>query len=220
MVRGAVCHHYLSLSFVLRLTYSYKQFISKVEEIASAIFFADQDLGRKNVNDMTDTAPEPHAEMASEPDHTRFVDHYLAFLLAQASSRISREFHRDVEAAGLSVTEWRVLASLEGSEGESIGVLSQLTLTKQPTLSKVVQRMEADGIVDRTRVRSDRRQTVVRITPKGHLLTESLRTRAINHQARLLEPFGQENAEMLISMLRDLLALHPASGPIDEEADS
>lgn len=77
----------------------------------------------------------------SEPaEMGRFVDHYLAFLLAQASSRISREFHREVEAAGLSVTEWRVLASLEGSEGESIGTLSQLTLTKQPTLSKEIGR--------------------------------------------------------------------------------
>ncbi|MDD2874024.1 MAG: MarR family winged helix-turn-helix transcriptional regulator [Azoarcus sp.] len=166
---------------------------------------------------MTDKTPEPHAELPSADDHLRFVDRYLAFLLAQASSRISREFHRDAEAAGLSVTEWRVLASLEGSDGESIGVLSQLTLTKQPTLSKVVKRMEADGIVARTRVRSDRRQTVVRITPKGHLLTDALRKRAIDHQARVLEPFGQAKAEMLISMLRDLLALHPASPPADDE---
>lgn len=139
----------------------------------------------------------------------RFVDGYLAYLLAQASSRISREFHREAEAAGLSVTEWRVLASLEGSDGESIGVLSQLTLTKQPTLSRVVQRMEAGGLVSRSRVSSDRRQTVVRITARGHDLTEQLRVRAIRHQEAILEPFGQANAQMLISMLRTLLSLHP-----------
>ena len=64
-------------------------------------------------------------------------------LLAQASQRISAEFHLQVRAAGLSVTEWRVLASLEGSAGETIGTLAVLAITKQPTLSKVVQRMEA-----------------------------------------------------------------------------
>ena len=48
----------------------------------------------------------------------RFVDGYLAYLLAQASQRISAEFHLQVRAAGLSVTEWRVLASLEGSAGD------------------------------------------------------------------------------------------------------
>ena len=54
----------------------------------------------------------------------RFVDDYLAYLLAQASQRISAEFHQQVKAAGLSVTEWRVLASLEGSAGETIGDLA------------------------------------------------------------------------------------------------
>ncbi len=62
----------------------------------------------------------------------RFVDGYLAYLLAQASQRISAEFHLQVKAAGLSVTEWRVLASLQGSAGETIGTLAVLAITKQP----------------------------------------------------------------------------------------
>lgn len=148
--------------------------------------------------------------------HPRFIDGYLAYLLAQASSRISREFHREVTAAGLSVTEWRVLASLAGSDGESISALSQLALTKQPTLSKVVQRMEADGLVERTRVRSDRRQTVVRTTSKGRSLAAMLCERALRHQQAVLGPFGADNARMLLAMLRELLALHPPSPPDDE----
>lgn len=167
---------------------------------------------------MNESVPAREADDAELADPCRFVDNYLPYLLAQASSRVSREFHREVEAAGLSVTEWRVLASLEGSDGESIGVLSQLTLTKQPTLSKVVLRMEANDIVARTRVRSDRRQTVVRITRKGHRLTETLRGRALDHQRRILEPFGPDNAESLISMLRALLALHPPEAASDEES--
>lgn len=166
---------------------------------------------------MNESVPAREADDAELADPGRFVDNYLPYLLAQASSRVSREFHREVEAAGLSVTEWRVLASLEGSDGESIGVLSQLTLTKQPTLSKLVLRMEANGIVTRTRVRSDRRQTVVRITREGHRLTETLRARALDHQQRILAPFGPDNAEKLISMLRALLALHPPGAVMDED---
>ncbi|MBR0565328.1 winged helix-turn-helix transcriptional regulator [Azoarcus sp. L1K30] len=158
--------------------------------------------------------------LQTNADPQRFVEDYLAFLLAQASSRISREFHHEVEAAGVSVTEWRVLASLDGSAGESIGALSQLTLTKQPTLSKVVQRMEAEGIVSRTRVRSDRRQTVVKITPKGQRLTDTLRQRAIEHQTRVLAPFGQDNADMLIAMLKELLALHPPGGSVEYDSSA
>ena len=151
----------------------------------------------------------------AQPSPGRFVDDYLAFLLAQASGRISREFHREVAAAHLSVTEWRVLACLAGSNGESIGALSELALTKQPTLSKVVQRMEADGLVERTAAPADRRQTVVRVTPAGRQLGTALCERALRHQRAVLEPFGQENAALLIDMLQALLALHPAGGLAD-----
>lgn len=149
---------------------------------------------------------EPDSEGPIEP--ARFVEGYLAFLLAHVSNRISREFHREVASAGLSVTEWRVLASLIGSAGETIGSLSQLALTKQPTLSKVVQRMERDNLVTRRTIRSDRRQTVVCMTPRGQALSESLQQRAIEHQVAVLGPFGDHRGELLIQMLHQLLALH------------
>lgn len=161
-------------------------------------------------------APIPETPAAAVADE-RFIDGYLAYLLAQASSRVSREFHREVNAAGLSVTEWRVMASLAGSAGESIGTLSQLALTKQPTLSKVVQRMEGEGLVVRSRVRSDRRQTVVRLTAKGERITATLRERAMRHQDAVLEPFGADNARLLLTTLRELLALHPPAPPSESD---
>ena len=115
-------------------------------------------------NDRIDVYKRQKQGNGTQASGARFVDDYLAYLLAQASQRISAEFHQQVKAAGLSVTEWRVLASLEGSAGETIGDLAVLAITKQPTLSKVVQRMEAEGLVTRTEVRADRRQTRVVIT--------------------------------------------------------
>ena len=58
---------------------------------------------------------------------TRFVDHYLAALLAQASHLISSEFHAVVRANGLSVSEWRVLASFL-PEGLGAGLLARSAL--------------------------------------------------------------------------------------------
>ncbi len=148
----------------------------------------------------------------------RFVDGYLAYLLAQASQRISAEFHQQVKAAGLSVTEWRVLASLQGSAGETIGSLAVLAITKQPTLSKVVQRMEADGLVARTGVRADRRQTRVCITAKGSNLIGGLCDQALQHQKAVLAPFGEEKAALLIDMLDVLMTEHvPLELPIDPD---
>ena len=63
----------------------------------------------------------------SEPlkETHRFVDDYLPALLAQASQLISSEFHEVARQQGFSVSEWRVMASLAGSEPISIGQLTQ-----------------------------------------------------------------------------------------------
>src|SRR6218665_1756273 len=60
------------------------------------------------------------------PDAHLFVNDYLPALLAQASWLISSEFHGVARSHGLSVSEWRVLASLAGSVPISIGRLAQL----------------------------------------------------------------------------------------------
>ena len=140
----------------------------------------------------------------------RFVDSYLAALLAQASQLISSEFHEVVRRHGLSVSEWRVLASLAGSDGISIGQLAQLALQKQPTMTRMLDRMEARGEVARFAHDADRRVTLVRITPAGQRMVSKLITLAREHEARVVEPFGAARAEELKATLRRIIELHRA----------
>jgi DNA-binding MarR family transcriptional regulator len=142
----------------------------------------------------------------STPQPTRFVHRYLASVLALASHRISADFHVEVRKAGLTVTEWRVLGSLIEGEGETVGELAELAVTKQPTLSKVLPRLEAQGYVTMHTARADRRQTLVRITPKGSKLISGLCDRAMEHQHRLLEKLDPDHAERLVDMLRAIIA--------------
>jgi hypothetical protein len=61
-----------------------------------------------------------------------FVDSYLPYLLARASFTISSEFHAQVEAAGLTVSEWRILASLSGvKQRTETGKLQRFKLRQQ-----------------------------------------------------------------------------------------
>lgn len=136
----------------------------------------------------------------------RFVHRYLASVMALASHRISNEFHKEVREAGLTVTEWRVLGSLIEGEGETVGALAELAVTKQPTLSKVLPRLEAEGLLTLNTSTADRRQTVVRITPKGAGLISGLCDRAMEHQNRLLEKLEPDHADRLVAMLRAIIA--------------
>ena len=138
----------------------------------------------------------------------RFVDDYLPALLAQASELISAEFHRVVRKHGLSVTEWRVLASLAGGEPISIGKLAAVTVSKQPTVTRLLDRMEARGQAERLPHGSDRRITLVRITRKGARTVEQLMALARDHEMKVLEPFGLARAEELKTTLRQMIELH------------
>jgi len=142
----------------------------------------------------------------------RFVDGYLAALLAQASHLISSEFHAVVRAHGLSVSEWRVLASLAGAEPISIGRLAEVAVLKQPTVTRMLDRMEAKRQVERLAHDGDRRVTLIRITPAGSRMVERLIALAREHEQRVLEPFGLARAEELKATLRRIIELHRGSG--------
>lgn len=150
-------------------------------------------------------APAPH----------RFVDDYLPALLAQASHLISSEFHKVAREQGFSVSEWRVMATLAGGEPISIGRLAQVSVTKQPTVTRLLDRMTLKGQVERLPHNSDRRITLVRITEAGERTVKHLMELAREHERRVLEPFGLESAEALKNTLRRMIELHERS-PAEE----
>jgi DNA-binding MarR family transcriptional regulator len=147
-----------------------------------------------------------------------FVDDYLPALLAQASHLISSEFHVVARRQGVSVSDWRVLASLAGGKPISIGQLAQVAVIKQPTVTRLLDRMEAKGQVERLPHDSDRRVTLVRITPAGARTVAKLMELAREHEHRVLEPFGLARAEELKATLRRMIELH-AHVPGEESGD-
>ncbi len=151
-----------------------------------------------------------HRKDSSPP----FVDDYLPALLAQASQLISGEFHRIVLAQGFTVTEWRVLACLAGGRPLSTGELARVSVTKQPTVTRIIHRMVERGDVVRIDDENDRRVTLVRITDSGSRLVARLIGLAREHEAKVLQPFGAEQSAALKLALQQIIALHrPDAGP-------
>ena len=97
----------------------------------------------------------------------RFVDRSLGTLLGQANHALYKEFDAHVRAAGLSSAQWRVLATLHDSEPLTISQLADEVLSKQPTVTKLVQRMaEQRWLVLQTDA-TDQRRTLVASTAAG-----------------------------------------------------
>ncbi|MDM0044122.1 MarR family winged helix-turn-helix transcriptional regulator [Variovorax dokdonensis] len=150
----------------------------------------------------------PRTRRAGAAQELRFVEDYLPALLAQASHLISSEFHKVAREQGFSVSEWRVMASLAGGTAISIGRLAQIAVMKQPTVTRLLDRMSTKGHVERLPHESDRRITLVRITDEGERTVGHLMELAREHEHRVLEPFGLPSAEALKDTLRRMIELH------------
>jgi DNA-binding MarR family transcriptional regulator len=133
-----------------------------------------------------------------------FVDSYLPYLLARASFSISSEFHAQVEAAGFTVSEWRILASLSGVKQRTVGELADIVLAKQPTVTKMVLRMADQGLVMRTACTQDKRQAWVSLTLKGKKRLTPLLKKAAVHEKSVLSELGAQQSHELKSILQKL----------------
>lgn len=133
-----------------------------------------------------------------------FVDSYLPYLLARASFSISSEFHAQVEAAGFTVSEWRILASLSGVKQRTVGELADIVLAKQPTVTKMVLRMADQGLVKRAACTQDKRQAWVSLTLKGKKRVTPLLKKAAAHEKSVLSELGEQQSHELKSILQQL----------------
>ena len=141
--------------------------------------------------------------MDMESAAPRFVDDYLLSLLARASFVVSSEFHGRLRARGVSVPVWRVLAMLSGGP-ETVTTLAEGCLLQQPTMTKVLDRMERDGLVKRQQDARDRRLVRVHLAPKGEAMVGDLLAAARAHEAEVVA--RHPDAAAIKDLLRALIA--------------
>ena len=93
-----------------------------------------------------------HAALGNlEPGDQPFYEEYLPFLLARAGHQVEAGFHRQLHKHDLSMLSWRVLAALSSRSDWTIGEFCEASLAKQPTISKLIDRLVQQGMVARRR---------------------------------------------------------------------
>jgi DNA-binding MarR family transcriptional regulator len=134
----------------------------------------------------------------------RFVDGYLGYLLGQANHALYKDFDRNLRAAGLSAIEWRVLATLHDSPPLTVSQLALEVLAKQPTVTKLVQRMADQGWLALQADPSDQRRTLVAASPAGKRLVRPLLEKARAHESQMLRTLASSEQAALKKLLAKL----------------
>lgn len=107
----------------------------------------------------------------------------------------------DLRAKRLTPSQFDILATLGNTPGMTFGELGARTLITKGTLTGVVDRLEAKGLVRRVRSLTDGRSTVVKLTARG----EAEFGRVFpSHLAWLKEVFGRLSPAELTTLERRL----------------
>ena len=134
----------------------------------------------------------------------RFIDGYLGYLLGQANHALYKDFDGHERAAGLSSIEWRVLATLHDSPPLTVSQLAHEVLSKQPTVTKLVQRMADQGWVALLADPADQRRTLVGTTAAGKRLVRPLLEKARAHESEMLRTLAASEQAALKKLLSKL----------------
>ena len=134
------------------------------------------------------------------------LDSYLPYLLNRAGARIAAAFGEEVRPLGATLQMWRVLAALRERDARRMGDLSATTSIEVSTLTRLVDSMEAKGLVARRRAVDDARAVVLHVTPAGRRLTQRLVPIAERYERVALAGFSDAEADRLRAALRRLYA--------------
>lgn len=98
----------------------------------------------------------------------------FGFLLKEVSRRYVLRFEAHARAIALTLPQCKVLVRLEKNEGVSQARLAELTEVDAMTMVRILDRMEADGLLERRPDPADRRARCLYLTPKAKPLLEEI----------------------------------------------
>ena len=108
-----------------------------------------------------------------------------------------------LKTAGLSHTQYNVLRILRGAmpAGLACREIAERMITRDPDITRLLDRLEARGWVSRSRELADRRIITTRITPKGLKLLHRLDKPVARLHREQLGPVGENKLRALLKLL-------------------
>ena len=101
--------------------------------------------------------------------------HTLGFLLHDAARLLRKRFDQKAKGLGLTRAQWQVLAHVARNEGLHQGALAEILELEPITLVRLIDRLEAAGMVERRAHATDRRLKLLHLTDKARPVLETMR---------------------------------------------
>lgn len=128
-----------------------------------------------------------------------------AFLdLLRTCDLLSRGLQDVLKPAELSPTQYNVLRILRGAkEGLMCGEIAGRMITRDPDITRLLDRMEKRGLISRSREAKDRRVVLTRITRQGLKILAALDGPILAAHRKQLGHLGPARLQQLAHLLRE-----------------
>ncbi len=114
---------------------------------------------------MTTDQPTPSPSPSARP-----LSEHLCFSLYATSLAFTKLYRPLLEQMGLTYPQYLVLLVLWEQDGRAVKELGEALALDSGTLTPLLKRMEAAGLVSRTRDSADERRVIVHLTPQGRAM--------------------------------------------------
>jgi DNA-binding MarR family transcriptional regulator len=131
------------------------------------------------------------------PQDTKIV----GLLLIDVARILRKRFDQNCRGTGLTRAQWQVLSSLYHSEGMTQGALADRLEVEPITIGRIIDRLEAAGMLERRPHPTDRRAWQLYLLPAAHPVLETLKVIAAETRAELLAGMSEEDVQSVIALL-------------------
>lgn len=147
------------------------------------------------------------------------LDQQLCFALAVASRSVISAYKPILDPLGVTHSQYLVMLALWEKEPRSLSELADVLRLEPATLSPLLKRLEAAGLVTRQRSASDERSLAVRLTETG----ASLRAAATQVPPQVVAALGvdiDELVELRTRLTAIVERIAPRSSPPSEPSSA
>lgn len=132
------------------------------------------------------------------------IKDHLAYIIASVNKQLEDELQERLRAVGLPIEQMRILKVLADSDGLAMGELATQALVEPTTLTKIIDRMVAEGLVTRLLDAEDRRRVLIALAAGGKLVLRRLTRITTSQEARLSKRVPKAKLHELRTLLRGL----------------
>lgn len=130
----------------------------------------------------------------------------LGFAVYAAARAVTGAYRRALTPLGLTFPQYLVLVVLSDRDGASVSEIGSELRLETGTLTPVLKRLEADGIVTRQRSQVDEREVEIWLTPRGRALLAPVATahESVERQFAMSEADSNNLREDLLALIERL----------------